>query len=627
MPNRKILEIMKRGTGDRRVGSHAFSAAVALSCAVMLSVTVAAVTRVTSWWPLQLESRLLLRPLSGSDWGAPWTPGNTVTSVDHQLAGFHQLGLVVLALSVIGALVAVVSFVALRLGAASVRRREFATRAALGASPHELVMGLIAESAVFSGVALVFGGIAGVLLSSAVEALWPHAVIAQSIAEHFLRAGVAAAIVCGGAVVTTVFFAWVSVLRGPLAPVLTGGSRITATEGELQVRDALAVLQFAGVLVLLSGAFVMARESRPDLATTSPARPELYVARLELQGPAFDDAATRAALLKRLQQQIAAVPGVRAETLSSVGAWLGLGTQDMSVVECGICFRGGMYMPFDAPRVRLMSVMPGFFELLEIEVEQGRGFTAADSLGSGLSAIVNRPLASSSFESGKPVGRAAQPHGLSAPTYKIQGAVAPTRAPVIGSTQQMDNVMYLSALQQPPRSLDVLVFVDEPAIALAALEELRRELPAGASLAAFVSSAEVIRELGAPMRLLAVVLAVLAAVVLLLGLHGAYVLQHFRVFNLQRDMGVRLALGATPRMLTRHVLHGAFNLVLAGLVIGGFGALAAMRTVQLLVPTAPRFAADLFITIGLVLTATALLGALWPARKAGCLQPGIVLNS
>jgi len=606
--------------------SHAIPAVLALSCAVMLTVLIAAVTRLASLWPLRLESRLLLRPLSGSDWGAPWTAKNTITMVDHQLAGFHQLGLVVLVLSVVGALVAVVSFVALNLGAASVRRREFATRGALGASPGLLVFSLFSELARLAAAAFVVGGGVGLALTGAVEVLWPHSVVFASVGEQLARTTITGLLVCSGAVGVTVVFAWLTVIRGPVTEALTGGARITATAGELQVRDALAVLQFAGVLVLLSGAFVMARESRPDLRSTSPARPELHVARLELQGPEFDDPAIRSGMLRRLQQEISAIPGVRAETLASVGAWLGLGTQDMSIVECGKCFRGGMYTPFDAPRVRLMSVMPGFFEALGVTVEQGRAFTAADSLGAPLSAIVNRQLASTSFEAGKPVGRDAMPHGLGAPVYEIRGAVAPTRAPVIGSAQSMDNVMYLSALQRPPRSLDVLVLVDEETSALAALENLRSEVPAGATLSGFIPSEQVIREMGAPMWFLAVVLGLLAMLVLLLGLHGAYALQHFRVLNLQRDLGVRLAVGATPRMLTRHVLRGAFNLVIAGSVIGGFGALAAMRTVQLLVPTVPRFAPDLFAAILLVLAAAALIGALRPARQAGRLQPGVVLT-
>jgi putative ABC transport system permease protein len=606
----------------RRWPRHAASATLALTVSVALGAFAAAFVRVASWSPPRLESRLLLQPLPPADWEAQWTTSAISAQAQQEIA-FNHLGLVILVLSTAGVVIGLISFAALVLSATSARRSELATRAALGGTPLALV-GLLLRH-VMASSALALG--AGVTVASTAATIaaraWPHTLVVAGSGERLVYlVGTGTLIVVTGVVVSTLL-AYLTVLRQPLAPALTSGTRVTASPGELQLRDALTVLQFAGVLALLSGAATLVRESRPELAS-SVSGDSLLVARLQLMGDEFQEPNERVRFLELLRERARALPGVEAESLASAGAWLGLGPRDRVIVECGDCYQALMYMPTYGPIVRQFAIMPNFFDVLGLAAYTGRVFDDADNARREAVALVNRPLGITYFQRSEPLGRHAYPYESLVP-HRIVGTIPSVWTPVLGGAHRLEPAIYFSLLQYPPRTLDLLVRTRDLETVSGSLVQLRAQLPVGALLHEPRPANAILRELGASLRFLAALLVAMAALVFLPGLHGVYALQRFRVENLQRELAVRLAIGASPHSLIRHVLAQTVRLVRFAVLVGTFGALAAARAVQLLIPGAPPFELGVVATITLLLVSAALLGSLLPALHAARLDPAAAL--
>ena len=566
----------------------------------------------------------MLPPLPPADWEARWT--SSVRSAQAQQdAAFHELGSVIVVLTGVGVLVALVSFVGLLLGAASAQRRELATRAALGAAPRSLAGRLVMQALMLGGLALVAGVMLGTVAVIFTEQSWPHELVEASAGNTLVRMIGAGSLVMAIGVISASVLAYLTVVRGPLAAALTSGARVTASRGELQLRNALAVLQFAGVLALLSGAVSLARESRPDVTPATTGYGSLLIARLELNGSGLREPQERVRQIGALRTRVRSLPGVEAESLASAGAWLGLGPTDRVMVECGKCYRALMFMPYDALRLRQFTIMPGFFAVLGMQVDKGRALEPADDESSERVALVNRPLGIAHFQDARPIGRHAHPYE-SLTRHEIVGIVPAVWAPVLGGARRLDTALYLSALQHPPRTLDLLVRSHNVQKATDALSGLRAQLPAGVVLHEPQTAVAALHELGAPLRFMAALLLGVALLVVLLGAHGAYALQRFRVENQRHELSVRLALGSSPRSLIRHVLGHTARLVRVAVIVGSLGALAAARSVQLVIPGAPPFAPGMLIAITLLLFTAALLGALLPALRAARLDHAAVLD-
>jgi putative ABC transport system permease protein len=608
----------------RRWPAHAAAAMLAMTAAVALGGFTACFARVASWSPLRLESRLLLRPLPPADWHAEWT-ASAVSASAQQEAAFHHLGLVILVLSAVGVLVALISFMTLVLGAASTRRNEIATRAAVGATPLELCALLIRHLLALSGPALFVGMAIALIAATIVERAWPHALVVSEYHVLVLRLFGAGSLIVMIGVASASLLAYLAVVRQPLPAALTSGARATASPGELQLRDALTILQFAGVLTLLSGAATLARESRPEqTATTGVLGDSLLIVNLQLDETAFREPRERVRFIASLRKRVRTLPGVRAESLASAGAWLGLGPLDRVMVECGKCYQAYMYMPTYSPIIRHFAIMPGFFKVLGVDVEEGRAFEDSDDASSERVVLVNRPLAMAHFQHGQPLGRNARPYDLAA--HRIVGIVPGVWTPVLGGSRRLDLAMYLSLLQYPPRTLDLLVRVNDAKTASDSLSHLRTSLPPGVVMGEPQTADAVLRELGASLRFLARLLSSMALLVVLLSSHGVYALQRFRVKNLRRELGLRLALGATPQSLTRHVLAQTIRLVRMATVVGIFGALAAARGVQVLIPGAPPFALSVVAITTLLMCGVAVLASLMPAIRVARLDPAASLD-
>jgi ABC-type lipoprotein release transport system permease subunit len=607
----------------RRWPRHAAAATLALTISVALGAFAAAFVRVASWSPPRLESRLLLQPLPPADWEAQWTT-SAISAQAQQEAAFHHLGLVILVLSAVGVVIGLISFAALVLSAASARRNELATRAALGATPLTLIGLLLRHAMALSAVALGAGVTFASFAASIVERAWPHTLVVAGFGERLVHLFATGSLIVLTAVVVSTGLACLTVLRQPLAPVLTSGTRVTASPAELQLRDALTVLQFAGVLALLSGAVTLVRESRPELAASVSAD-SLLVARLQLMGDEFQDKSERVRFLELLRERVRALPGVEAESLASAGAWLGLGPRDRVIVECGDCYQAYMYMPTYGPIVRQYAIMPNFFDVLGLTAHAGRVFDDGDTARGDRVALVNRPLGITYFQRSEPLGRHAHPYQSLEP-HRIVGAVPSVWTPVLGGSHRLEPAIYLPLLQYPPRTLDLLVRTRAAETVSASLQQLRAQLPAGVLLHDPKPADSILRELGASLRFLAELLVAMATLVILPGMYGVYALQRFRVENLQRELAIRLALGLPPRSLVRHVLARTARLIRFATLIGIFGALAAARGVQRIIPGAPPFALGVVASTTLLLVTVALLGSLLPARRAARLDPAALLD-
>jgi putative ABC transport system permease protein len=512
----------------------------------------------------------------------------------------------------------------LSLARASTRGRELATRMALGAGRLRLTRQLIVEGVLLASV----GGLAGFwagdwLLRGLVQGGLPNLANAASIRIEtpVVACAIALTLLCGvliGLVSAT------SLGRRDLQHALADASRSgTAGRSARIFRRGLIVTQVALSVVLLIGAGLLLTTFRNLLA-----RDVGFDGRRVITGTIFpppsryENQQAVAALSDRLLESIRAVPGVDTAGITSNIALSG--HTSPSVVSAADRPSG----PTDAPIVpSIVAVSAGYFEAMGIRLIRGRYFAATDNARALPVAIVDERLASRLWPSEDPIGKMLFRDG--SVRYTVVGVVRDVAFESPAKRADAIGTAYFAHTQAPPMgrlrwitvktAADPLTFVPMLRQALAAID---RDLP--------LSDIQTMnqRSMGSVVsQKLAMTLATLfGAVALLLSAVGIYGVLAFVVARRTREIGVRMALGSSPRGIFRLVFGEGLVLVACGLTLGLFGAFALRRVLEDQVfgvtPTDPAILACVSVTTGLV----ALLACTWPARRASRVDPLIVLK-
>jgi predicted permease len=531
-------------------------------------------------------------------------------------------------------LMACVNVASMMLARGAARRREMAVRVALGAGRFRLVRQVLTESLLLS----TMGSVLGVVLAyGAAESL------AQFMASGRAPVGLQQPLqipvdldlqvlltAAGAALVTTLLFglapAWNAFNSAPSSPVRdTGGA--AEPKAARAFGKGLIVAQVALSTVLLSAGILFVRHLT-DLRTVGVGFSGESVLQFRLDRTPGSPAPAQLAVLQQLLERLALIPGVRSASMAAMTPISGTGGSLFVDVE------GFVERPEDRRRVRLNTVAPNYFETLSTPLLAGRDFAAADA-GRPRVAIVNESMARYYFGTSSPLGRRFTFEGQTSP-LEIVGVVGDAKYNDLHETPP--RTAYTNALQGSGGQSMFLVRTHvRPATITGDVRRVVAELVPTVAVARVMTLAEQVDASILPerfMAMLSTLFGVLAALLVTIGLYGVLA---YAVARRTNEIGLRIALGATRRDVTRMVLTSALGLVCAGLVIGAPAAYWARGHAANVLSIVTAAQADapvtlpVDVTVPLVLAAAAMLAVALvasyvPLRRATTVDPMVALR-
>ena len=510
-------------------------------------------------------------------------------------------------------LIACANVANLLLSRALARERELALRTAIGATRGRLVRQLLVESVVLS----VVGGAAGLALAAAsvrlLNATLPPFVLPVPEVHVDVTVLAFAATV---SVMTGLFFglapAW-SMTRADLHSALKQASR-GSTGGRRWLGGALAAGELALATMLLIGAGLLAQTLAqlqrqpigftPDHLLTFEISPPVSRYPLDSKAPVFYGS---------LIDALRGIPGVVGAAVSS-GLPFGNGnyTTTPMYVDGGITDQ-----PFP---IDWRIVSPDFFSVMRIPLLRGRTFTDADK---SLVTVISQATARRFFGDVDPIGRVVS-RVADRRGYTVIGLVGDVRNAALN--QDSPAVYYPSPSRVWPRMDLAVRTAGDPTSVLPAVRQAVRQIDPDVPISNVRTETDWVSANAAQPRLNAVLLGVFSTVALVIAAVGVYGILAYSVTQRTREIGLRMALGASRGGVLRLVVREGMTVGLAGICIGLAGALALGRTIASLVFGVPVHDPLTFVVVTAVLTAVALIACALPAARASRVDPQIALK-
>ena len=507
---------------------------------------------------------------------------------------------------------------ALLLSRAAPRRRELSVRSALGASRGRIAGQLLTENVMLSLTGGTLGILGGHWLIRVSVAGMPTQ--QRSTLPNFDNPGVDL-VVAGAAIVISI----VTALIFGAAPAWRASrledrdalktARVTASPGETRLRSGLVALQVGVALMLLTGAGLLATSVQRLLSVPVGFDPEgLLTMRVNLP-PKYGTAEAVRAFQRQLLDALQAEPGISSAALINQGPLMGGGNNgDLHVSG----------RPLDAgsrgPAVAIRTVSAGYFSTMHVPLVRGRWFDPTDRAGSPQVVVINRVLADSVFAGSDPVGQ------------RVSFQFAPGEWQIVGivDNERLNDldgpllpVLYFTAEQDSSGSYMVVVRSVDTALAAATarrvVSRLDPDLPVFGvktlEAMAAESSAVFLR------RAMLWMLGIFATASVLLAAIGLYGVLAQSVADRTREIGVRVALGASRAGIVRLVMRRALAATGTGAALGVLGTLAASKWLSALLfgvsPRDPMTIAAATVLLG----AVALAACVIPTRRALNVDP------
>ncbi len=532
--------------------------------------------------------------------------------IDH-LLGARTKSWLLLLLGAVGLvlLIACANVANLLLARATAREREIGIRAALGAGRWRLVRQLLIESVVLSAIATA---------CSVVLAWWAIGLLRNAMPEGVPRvAGIALDLrvlgaAAGMSLITAMLFGIVPALRlskPDLTQALKDGGRGSAGAGRQRLRSALVVAEIALAVVLLVGAALFIG-SFMALMRIEPGFDPSNVLTLQVT-PRWEPGknppdATTAYL--QIIERLAQTPEVSSAAVISGGMPLSGSMSSTTMVIPGRRIDGDS-------SISIRHVTADYHKTLRIPLRQGRLFEPVDVTGTGRAIIVNESAARKFFPGANPIGQ----------SVKINDA-ASTIVGVVGDVHQLSletaprDEAYLPLASTHYGSSELLVRTTrDPYRVLPAVKAALHQALPDVPLRGVRTMDELISRRTAQRRLNMLLLGLFGLLGLVIAAVGIYGVTAYVVSQRTREIGVRMALGATRGNVVGMVMRNASLMVAIGLAIGGAGAwylsAAAGTFLFRLEATDPRA----FAAAVLTLAAAALIASLIPARRAASVDP------
>lgn len=554
-----------------------------------------------------------------------------LVSLDESITGSFQERLFVL-LGAVGLvlLIACGNVANLLLARGASRSREIALRAAIGAGRGRIVRQLLTESVIIG----LLGGLAGIVL-----AVWGIKLIIAMSPDGVPRLAEArldpptVSFALALSFVSALLFGVVPALRlagTDLHTTLKEGSRGATGATRDRLRRALVVAEVALTLVLLVGAGLLIR-SGIRLQRVDPGfdASNLFTGALTLPRTNYQDPEAVVRTYERIEEAVRAVPGVESAALVFAVPMVGMNA------NAGINPEGRPQDASGQMGVGLHLSTPGVFSTMRIPIRAGRDFTDDDRTGRPRVAMVNEAMARAAWPGESAVGKR---FGLlrdsaGAPVWwEVVGVVGDVRERGLRDAPRAE--MYLALAQAPPIILGALqqtMFIvartrGEPMALQRAIQQAVAHIDASLPLFNARSMEERLAFTIAGSRFNSVLLTVLGVIGLMLATVGIFGVISYFVSQRQREIGVRMALGATPRKVQLLVVQQGVRPVVLGVVLGLLVSFAATRLLEALLYDVSATDPVTLVAVALGVMGIAIAAAVVPARRATRIDPLVALR-
>jgi putative ABC transport system permease protein len=499
---------------------------------------------------------------------------------------------------------------------ASARRREIAVRRALGAGRARIARQLVTEALALAFVGGGLGIVAGKYFLKLILSAEASTLPRSDEVTLDLR------VLAFGLIVSTLaglFFgsipAW-QLSRARSHEALREGSK--SSIGRNWTRHALVVSELALAMVLLIGtglllrSFALLQGVRPGVVTENVLT---FAVRVRDRNPSF---------FPQTVERIRALPGVRSAGLTSqvpitgrgIGAWFNRLDRPLppNVKPSGEAYR---------------VVTPEFFATMGIPLRVGRLLASSDTRETP-AVVINEALAKKYYPNENPIGKQIY---LGAPDNRlfdsapIVGVVSNTRDAGLGSDPLPTVYMTLAMFPSWPQLSYVIRTTGSPAAVMSSARTIIRSLNPALPIRDVRTMEELVGEALAPARWSLLLLGIFAGIAVVIALLGVFGVLSYVVSQSTRELGIRIALGATPGAVRSLVMRRALVLVALGLTAGLFGATLLTRFMKTLLyevsPTDPMT----FVGVTAAMVAAAVLASYLPARRATRVDPVVALRA
>jgi len=497
-----------------------------------------------------------------------------LSPLQQQLTGRSRKGLLLL-LAAVGAvlLIVCVNIANLMLARATGRRREFAIRAAVGASTRRLLRQMLTESLVVA----VLGGALGIALAYGVlHVILTNAPLDVARLNEVHIDGRVLAVACLLSLLSAMLFgllpAWRSSRIDPQQGLRSGGRSATEARHSGRVRTVLVALEVGlstvclAAAALLLNSFVRLTHIDKGFDAEHVMSVELY-----LKGTRYSDGAKRSEFLRKALEAVQPLPGVTALAVANMLPLTGEGNNNLLFVE-------GVNAPLmERPLVDMRSVSGDYFHAMGIPLRSGRVFQESDRKH-GV-AIIGESTARKLWPGENPLGRRVHLPGDEDPIMEVIGVAGDVRGNGLQKVPQQ--VIYIPYWYRGNlmMSLVIRTGMDPTAIAggvRAALHQLDPELP----VPQFRTMRDIVSASVAERKFQLSLVLAFAGIALVLACLGIFGVVSYTVAQRRGEMGIRLALGATAGDLRTMVVRQGLAPVVVGLACGIAGALAMGRVLE-----------------------------------------------
>lgn len=557
-------------------------------------------------------------PIQDKGWGV------ALVSLRDQLSGSLRPALLIL-LGAVGfvLLIACANISSLLLSRAASRRREMATRIALGASPRRITRQLLTESLLLGMIGGTLGAIVAIWTTKALIHAGAASLVDLSAVTVDWRILVFAAFVTLLAAVLAGLLPSLMAARGQAASVLPEGGR-TSSEGRrsLAARSAFVVVEISLALVLLAGSSLLI-QSFLRLTKVNPGFRVAHLLTFQVTLPIskYRQDSARAAFFSQLLGQIRGLPGTISATADAFPPFSSIGAAT-DVAIAGEPPR----LPGQSLGTDVRVIEPDYFRTMDIPLLRGRMFDDREFAQQSNVVIINKTFADKYFGGKNPLGQ------------KIIVDMKDTNLPdeiigIVGDVHQSslaaapDPVSYWPYPELPYSVMTVVVRTATPPLSMVpAIRETLRQIDKDQPMAKIATMDRLVSDSVASSRFTMLLLSAFAGFALVLACIGIYGVMAYSVAQRTHEIGIRLALGAQRRDVLRLVLAQGARLALIGV---GIGVAAAMILTRLMTTLLYRVSASdpmTFAAVAILLTFIAPLACYIPARHAMKVDPMVALR-
>jgi putative ABC transport system permease protein len=515
------------------------------------------------------------------------------------------------------------------------RERELAIRTTLGAGRWNLVRLLLSESALLSmgggliGLAFAYAGIVGM------KAIFPSGWLPREsvirLNQHVLLFALVLTIVTG--VASGLVPAIRASRSAPLNSLKEGGIGVSVGRNRHVLRSFLVVTEVALASILLVGAGLLIRTflnlKKVELGFDPT---NVITAHLPIGEKRYATGDELRFYLHQIMERVGSLPGVRDEAVTSalpLDGWnwtMGFQVAGSKAVN-----------PAERPSCYVKMVSPSYFRTLGMQVVGGRLLNNLDVKGAPLSVVINETMAKNIFPNEDPIGKQllideilyGKTH-LGAPIpWQVVGVVADEKLQGLSEPHNDHLVIYVTLDQCPQSGEEALIVRANlaPSVMWPSIAKAVREISSNQTLEGMTTLEETKTNTLGYERIRISVLSIFATTALLLSAIGLYGVISSSVAQRTREIGIRTALGASPRNILFLVLRNGVALTGSGLLIGLFGAMIATRLISAMLFDVERYDFVTLCSVASLLAIVSIAACIIPAVRAVSVDPAIALRS